>query len=38
MKKVQLTNRAALIARIMTQKALAPAGSVHCVGHCLAGM
>ena len=40
MKKVQLTTRQALIANILTQKVVAPAGSVHCRGggHCRVGL
>ena len=40
MKKVQLNTRQTLIARILTQKALAPAGSAHCSGstHCTVGL
>lgn len=41
MKKVQLNNRQALIANILTKKALAPTGgTVHCGGggHCRVGL
>ena len=38
MKKVQISNREALIANLLSLKAMAPAGGTHCsnCGHCTA--